>query len=442
MRGRKEIVRLVKRPLTSGDPAAEIKTIFASLGISQHQVSLSIPRHLVTVRFLKLPSTDEEEIRKMARIESLKHVPYGDEDIVSGYRIIEKLPDGYSRVLIAVTQAETVRKELDTLERAGLLVEHVSLGSETLLLWYLSARDAEEDAVVLIVSIDAGHIDIDIVAGDKLVFTRGVLYPAARPVSVEKVIDQVNLSMAAYRKESGNPIARIAITGMPASTNALKTILAATIKIPVEIIDQLKNVSKSESAYLEMEEASFTELLGLELRRDAVSINLLPPAVQEGHRLDLMKKSMVSVLIVSVLIIAAAFGTFLKKMHDKRVYISYINAELAKITPQVKKAKKMVKEMDIITSKITERPLAIDLVSEVFKITPQGITLTMMEYESAKAVTLRGTAPSLGDTFKFVGMLEKSPYFVNVKVKYANKRAGQGVSLTDFEITCPVAKVK
>jgi len=32
----------------------------------------------------------------MAKIESLKHVPYSDEDIVSGYRIIEKMDDGYS----------------------------------------------------------------------------------------------------------------------------------------------------------------------------------------------------------------------------------------------------------------------------------------------------------------------------------------------------------
>ncbi|MFA5143370.1 MAG: pilus assembly protein PilM [Candidatus Omnitrophota bacterium] len=442
LRDRKEVVRLVKRPVAQDKAAADIKSIFDSLNISHRQVYLNIPRHLVTVRFLKLPSTDAEEIRKMARIESLKHVPYGDEDIVSGCRIIERLPDGYSKVLIAVTQAETVRKELEILKAAGITVDAAALGSETLLLWYLACGAAGADSTDLIVNVGAGHIDIDIIEGEKLVFTRGVQYPAARPISTEKIIDQINLSMAAYRKESANPIVKIILTGVTSGTSELKTILGARIKIPVEIIDQMKNVTQQEGAALELAEASFAELLGLELKYDAAGINLLPAPVQEEQRLDLVKRNMTAALVVSALIIAIIFGTILKKLYDKVIYISYVDSELAKISPQVKQAKKMVKEMDIITAKIAERPLAIDIVTEVFKITPPGVTLTMMEYESNKAVSLRGTAPSLSDIFQFVTTLERSAYFDNVKVKYANKRAGQGVNIADFEITCPVAKVK
>ena len=440
-KGRREIVRLIKRPLPQEESVKEIKSIFESLKI-RRQVRLNIPRHFVTVRFVKLPSTSEEEIRKMVKIEALKHVPYADEDTVSGYRLIEKQDDGYSNVLIAVAQAETVRREMSLLKKAGLTIESVSLGSETLLLWYFTARTVEEKAAVLVVNIDTGHIDIDVVTGDKLVFTRGVLYNTARPISPETIIDQVNVSLAAYKKESGRFIDKVALTGIQANVNELKDSLRSRIKIPVEVIDQMNNVTTRQGAYLELEGASFAELIGLSLKSDNASINILPENAQEEQRLQLMKRNMGASLTILAFIIVITLGVVFKKLYDKGAYVSYIDSEIAKIEPKVRTAKKMAKEIDIVTSKLSERPLAIDVASEVFKITPSNINLTMMEYESSKTLTLRGTAPSLSDAFKYVTILEKSPYFENVKVKYANKRVGTAREAADFEIICPITKVK
>ena len=443
-KGQAEIACLIKRPVALNEEGAaeEIKKILESLKIPHRQARLNIPRHLITVRFLKLPATDDDEIKKMVRIESLKHIPYADEDIVAGYRIIEKLDIGYSNVLIAVTQADAIRKGIEFLKKAGLAIESVSLGSETLLLWYLTACETKEDSPVLVVNIDAGHIDIDIVMGEKLVFTRGVLYSLAKPISPEKIIEQVNISMAAYKKESGRSVDKVVLSGMPAMAKELKALLAERLNIPVEIIDQMKNVAVTTGASLEPEEASFVELLGLALRYEGTKINLLPETAQEERRLELVKKNIATSLIVTGLIVVMTFSVILKKLHDKQVYISYIDSELAKIEPQVRKAKKMAKDIDIVTAKIAERPLAIDLASEVFKITPSGITLTMMEYESYKTMTLRGTAPNLSDIFKYVTTLEASPYFENVKVKYANKRVSQASNLADFEIICPISRMK
>jgi len=440
--GQKTIVsRLIYSPLARGS-ADEIRGLFESLNIASREVILNIPRHLVTVRFLKLPSTDDEEIRKMAGIESLRHVPYADEDTVSGCRIVEKRPDGYSAVLIAVTQTETVRKEAETLKEAGVAAVSASLGSEALLLWYLALRAKEEESTALLVNIDAGHIDIDIIEGKKLVFTRGVSYGAAGPIAAGKIIEQAGVSMAAYKKESGKSVDKIVLTGRFAQANELKPVIADRLGLPVEIIDQAAALPEGGKFRAELEAASFAELLGPALRREEASVNLLPEPAREERRIELVKKNIASAAVVLALIAAVAFGTLLKKFHDKRAYISYADAELAKIEPRVRQAKKMVREMDIIASKIAERPLAIDLVNETFRITPPGISLATMEYESHKTVTLRGTSPGLSDVFKFVTILEKSPYFENVKVKYANKRAGQAPEQADFEIVCPISKVK
>ena len=398
-----------------------------------------MPRHLVTVRFLKLPSTDDNEIMKMVKIESPKHVPYADEDVVSGYRIIEKLKDGYSNILIAVAQAEAVRGEVDILKKAGMIVESVSLGSEALLLWYLDAHQFDKDISVLLVNIDADHIDMDVIAGGMLLFTRGVAYSAAKPISSEKIIDQVNVSISAYKKESLKSIDKVILSGMRGKADELKTLIAERMNIPVEVMDQMEKVPVSQEASLDVEEASFIELVGLALKYDGVNINLLPETFQEEQRLYLVKNNIITSLIISALIVVIAFGTVLKKLHDKRAYISYVDSELGKIEPQVRSAKSMSKEIDLVTSKIAERPLAIDLTAEIFKITPSGVTLNMMEYESNKMFTLRGAAPNLSDVFKYVTILGKSPYFKNVKVKYANKRVSQASGMADFEINCMIS---
>lgn len=394
------------------------------------------------MRFLKLPSTDDNEIRKMARIESFKHIPYADEETISGCRIIEKQDDGYSRVMIAVAQAGTALKKTELLKRAGLSVEFISLGSEALFLWYLSAREAEDSLDVLLVNIDAEHIDIDVISAGRLVFTRGASYTDANPISTEKILTEINLSIAAYRKESTKPVDKVVLSGIPARADKIKAILADFVKVPVEIFDQMKNTPLRKDAHLEIEETSFLESLGLSLKLERAEINLLPEAAMEYHRLEIVKKNVITGLIVSVLIILIAFGAVLKKLYDKRAYISYVDSEIVRISPEVKTAKAMAKEIEIVTSKIAERPLAIDLVSEIFKITPRGITLTMMEYESYKAITLRGSAANLSDVFKYVKLLEDSPYFSDVKVKYANKRMGQASQAADFEITAPVTKAK
>jgi len=382
---------------------------------------------MVTVRFLKLPSTDENEIRKMAGIEALKHVPYADEDIVSGCRIIEKSGDGYSDVMIAVAQADTVGRQAEILKKAGITAESAALGSETLLLWYLSLNRSEGESPVLLADVDTDHIDIDVISGKALVFTRGVSYGAREPASAEEIAEHITVSMAAYRKEAAKSIGKIILSGASAMTGELKAFIESKAKIPVEVLDRPDS-----------KEASFIELLGLALGGKNAGINLLPSAAQEEQRLEIVRSNVAAGLMISALIIAIAFGVILKKLHDKRVYISYINAEISSISPQVKTVKKMAKAVDLVVSKIAERPLAIDIVDEIFRITPAGISLTTMEYESHKTITIRGAAPGLSDIFKYVAILEKSQYFHNVKIKYANKRVGQASDAADFEIICPL----
>ena len=88
------------------------------------------------------------------------------------------------------------------------------------------------------------------------------------------------------------------------------------------------------------------------------------------------------------------------------------------------------------------KPLAVDVFTEACGITPAGMSLSTLDFESGKSLTVRGTAPALGDVLRYVTILENSPYFEGVKVKYANKRMSENKEIADFEIDVILTTLK
>ena len=427
----------------SGAIAEEIKLAFQSFNYIPQKVQLNIPRHLVTVRFLKIPSTDDQEINKIIKIESIKHLPYTDEEAIYGYKIIERLEDGYSRVLLVIAQAGIINNFINILNNAAVSgIKSLSLSSEALFLWYMLAKEGREDETVMVVNLDSDHIDMDVIEKDKLVFTRGITYSAGDPQKMHKIASETGISISTYQKESSKPVDRIILTGANGEIENSRAFLARELKLPVEIIDQTKNMPIDEDVKAAEGNVSFAGLLGLCLKSGDAEISLLPESAREETRLILSKNNLITAIVLSILLITVSFGIFIKKLHDKNVYSSIINAELKKMEPKVAATKKMMKDIGIIRETMAKKPLAVDIVAEIYGITPGGISLNMLDFESGKSITIRGSAQALNDVFKYVTILENSPYFEGVKVKYANKRMVENREMADFEIDAFLTKLK
>ena len=445
LKGKRLITGLIAKPLPAGDPIAsaeEIKSIFQSLKSIPRKIQINIPRHLVTARFLDIPSVDDHEISKIINIESIKHLPYTDEKIIYGYRIIEKREDGYSRVLLVVAQGSTINNFVNILNSAGIFeIKSLSLSSEALFLWYLLIREAHGKENVMLVNIDSSHIDVDIIEEDRLVFTRGVSYGINSSMKVEGVVGQVNISMNTYQKESHKNVDRVILTGERSGAASCKEALTRELRIPVEVIGQARNVPLGEGIKDE-DDVSFAELLALSLKPDEIKINLIPEDLREKTRLANTKNNLIASILLLAVFAALVFGLLIKKLHDKRAYLVAIDAELQKMKPNVSLAKKMAKDISFTLSILARKPLAIDIVSEIYATAPGNISLSVLDFESGKSVAVRGSSPALSDVLKYVTILENSPYFESVKVKYANNRMAENRKVTDFEINALLTGIK
>lgn len=446
IKGRKRICGLVCRPISLQDPeiaAAQIKEVFQSFKTMPEHIMLNIPRHLVTARFLKIPSVTDEEINRIMKLESIKHLPYMDENVIYGYRVIEKMDDGYSRVMLAIAQSESVNNVIDILNKAGIKgLGFLSLSSEALYLWYMLATEGREKENAMVVNLDLGHIDINIVEEKKLVFTRGIACDTKDSKALTKAANEIEVSMNTYRKESSHSIDRVILIGQAAGSEGLKAALSKKLKVPVEVMDQKAGIPFADGVTIEDENVSFAESFGLLLRSEDIMINLIPSEAREESRYSLLRANLITAAFLTLLFAVIVFGIFVKKLHDRYVYMSTINTQLKKISPGVESAKKMIKDIKIIQEMMARKPLAVDVLSEVYTATPSNISLNMIGFESGKDLVLRGGAPELSEVLKYVAALEKSSCFEGVKVKYANKRVVDNKETVDFEIDAMISKVK
>jgi Tfp pilus assembly PilM family ATPase len=446
LKGKRRVTGLISEYLSGQgmDAAVEaVKKIFLSLGFTPKKVLLNIPRHLVTARFLKIPSVDYGEIDKIIKIESIKHLPYTEEKVIYGYKVMERLEDGYSNVLLVIAQASIVNNYSDILKKASVNgVKLFSLSSEALCSWYALSREAEEKGSVMLINLDPGRIDIDVVEGDKLVFTRGAEYSADDHEKIEKMIRQIKISISTYKKESASDVSRIILTGAGSETARCYPAFSESLKLPVSVIDQVRNIPINENVNVPQGNISFAELLGLSLKSDDIKINLMPEDAAEDARITNTKNALITAILLTAILVTMIFWVLVKKMHDKYVYLAYINAELKKMEPNVAVAKKMVKDVSMTRQIMARKPLAVDVFTEACGITPAGMSLSTLDFESGKSLTVRGTAPALGDVLRYVTILENSPYFESVKVRYANKRMSENKEITDFEINVILTLLK
>lgn len=446
VKGKKMICGLICKPISLQDPenaAAQIREVFQSFKTMPGHIMLNIPRHLVTARFLKIPSVADEEINKIMKLESIKHLPYTDENVIYGYRIIEKMDDGYSRVLLVIAQSESVNNIIGILNKAGIKgLSFLSLSSEALYLWYMLVMEGKEKENAMVVNLDVGHIDINIIEESKLVFTRGIVCDTKDTRILSKAANEIEISMNTYRKESSSSIGKVILTGQVADSEDLKAALSKKLKVPVEIMDQKAGIPFAEGIKIEDENVSFAEPFGLLLRPEDIMINLIPSEAREEVQYSLLRTNLITAAFLALLFVVIILGIFVKKLHDRYVYMSTINTQLKKISPTVESARKMLKDIKIIQEMMGRKPLAVDVLSEVYTITPANVSLTMIGFESGKDLVLRGGAPELSEVLKYVAALEKSSCFEGAKVKYANKRVVDNREIVDFEIDAMITKAK
>jgi len=404
----------------------------------------------VTLRYQKLPSTDPNEIEKMVRLQAVKQIPYPQDELVISYKILKKENDGYSKVMLVVLNKDMLNKYLAPLKINGLEPEFIALSSEAIgeysVITKAVAAGPTDDVSVLL-DIDLFFTELQIHHDGSLIFSRSLghgLQSIEDKAKIRDWIDEIKLSLNTYEhEEDPKDISEVIVTGGAGKDESdIKEILEKELKLPVKVVPQLVNIKISANAKAKFENSghplSFSSVLALASDYKKLQINLLPASIQSIQKKKTKYRNLAKIAILSGCLLLVIVGLFFKKLHDKEVYLKILKQKLQVIAPEADNLDKKSKMSRMVVQKLKAEGSCLDIIREVYAVTPSNIYLTQVIFDRGKGVTLKGSSPGMAQVFGYISTLEKSKYFKDVQLRYASKRKTKNSDLTDFEVYSPL----
>ena len=396
-----------------------------------------LPRHLVNVRILELPSVKPEEVTDMLELQVGKQTPYSKDEISFDYRYAGGQREGYSRLMLVIVQRSVLRERFYILEEAGLKVDRMSVGSEGLLNWYAAtAGDGRQEAEVLL-DVDAGFSDFAVVHNGQMVFTRSILIGASHLAEDldkwrEKLAHEIRQSIEMCRAENGgvDPV-RLLVTGAGARIPALAPELGSQVGLAAETVDSTKSAAKwPASPSLEAPEyagISLTALVGMAMAPEQLEMHLVPDSIK--LRQDLVTKTRLITLLgmlVMTLMLTLSFW-LISRAYLARERLLLLRGNLRELEPVVQRVAGMLGVVRAVEERRRPDLTAVSQLAELHPLVPAGITLDGIEIHVDEGrLVVGGTASTRQDIRDMINALERSALYKDVKESMASRRGEDG----------------
>lgn len=452
-------VRVLKLALIKDSVATAIDDIFKELRLNRHNVVAYIPRHLVTVRMLDVPATDPKEISDMINLQVEKQTPYSKEEIVSSHKIVEIGPSGYTKVMLVIAARNIINERTDTLIKAGLDVKNVAISSEGVFNWfnvaYMPGIKLENSQGIVLLDIDSNYSDFIVIRRGRMAFTRNIFIGAnhlmenlhaesAQPWS-EKFIEELKRSLERYQIEDKSiKIMKIFLSGAGPNIKGLDLLLASSMGLPTTNTDQLKDIHMQNGAKPLLNEdfraVSLTQLFGVPVTGKELQIDLTTDERKVQSLMEAKRKQLTVMGILIVSIVTMLSFLYLTNIYNKNAYLAKLKHMISRIGTQADDVEKMRTVISLVEKRLDSHGSAIEVINEIYAITPREIYLTDINIDEKQSIVLKGGGTAMSDVFKYVKKLEESDMFENVKTTYTTTKKDRDTEFAEFEISCVYQK--
>ena len=264
-----------------------ISKTFKDLSLNRQSVILCVPRHLITVRVLDLPSTDPKEIKDIISLQVGKQTPYSKEEIISAYKTIYSIRDGYTKVILAIAHRGIINERIETLKNAGISVGKVFISSEGVYNWfslsYMPEAKPGDTGTIALLDIDSNYSDFIAIRNGNMVFTKNIFIGANHLADktascMDKFFEELKRCLERYYIEEKNTrIVKMFLSGAAKDIEGLDIALSGALDLAVEKTDTFKNIRIKQSVKFapgqEMKFVSLTPILGTAIKYASLELN-------------------------------------------------------------------------------------------------------------------------------------------------------------------------
>jgi len=450
---KKEVVDLLSRDITGMTDIDISKAIQDSVsGFKANRVDIIdiIPSHLIITKNIEIPSTQENEIKEIVRLQAGRHTPYSREEIIIDYIEIGTYRHSYTKILLVIVAKNLVKRHNEIFEKAGFKLDKVLLVSECLAYSITKALRLEaENIPTNIVYVDDSFTDFSVILKNRVIFIRSIpigmtQLKSEKEIYEKRFVDEIKKSLEAYLGEDIEKIPNmLVLTGAEDKLRGIEILLNNTLHLPVKLWTYFENVNISEKAYKQASMAksvSFLDVVASVLNCAEMKINLIPEEVKVRKSIEERGRDLIKTGVFILTIFILAFFILICRIIFEGEYLKNLNSRYAILDKEADKLEKYFVRIGAVKNYITKRGSSLDVLAELHSITPLDIELSEVRYDDQGKISVKGTAGAMSSVFSFVDNMDKSKYFEAAKSKYTTKRKEGAKDLTDFEIAASIKR--
>ena len=477
--------------LTSNQERMEefiLKSILKEIDINKINkcfISVIIPRSKAVVKFLKLPTQQLMEVKKMMEFEAERHLPFPLSEVETDFYIIKK-ENNKTHVLLVAVKKEEISKQLHILKKIGIKPSAVEISSLSL---YNSLNSSlHHDAFSLQINIAATSTDINVVKGTELVFSRGIdwgskvltldlseylnlSFENAEKIKKENgillsrepkdriskdisqrsslwadyLVSEINKTIQYLELKEGRvTIEKIVLTGGGSKLTNLNEYLRDKLKTKVVIHKPLKDIQVScDTDIYAKHFQELSMLLGIAIKNapgKQIEINLLPQKIKYSIQVKRQRIKRTSAIAVALMGISILLITPYWIVRRRNIRINMLKEEIERLKPQLETIHNLKKKIRSIEDYVSTRQSCMEALRQISLVISPDITINKFYFEKNKSVVLTGEASSHSSVVTFSKNLGESELFEDAKIRYTKKEDILKENV-DFEIICSL-KIK
>lgn len=370
-------------------------------------LKLSLPRRFFLAKELVLPGTDHDELDSMVSFELSGLFPVDPDDLAWDWHVLEVTPEGYTRVRVVAAETDGLEERLApacTLEHTALAAEPATVSLANLLCACSGGWPATPVAVVAAWN---GSLDFALVGPGGLEFDRGT--PLALSETAGEVAASVAASLAMVAENRQGHGASRVVLWADRDAPQLRDAIAAETGLAVEP-GVMPAFMESEEPPSVRQAVAAGAALGA-LLFDGIRLSLVPP--KRRHTEELNSRAGSALLTAVVVILALFFAWAALNLRARRLshYVARLEARAAEIAPEASQIDAKRQRLAAIERQLTGQNKVLEILVELYRITPPDVSLTSLELDDDGLLTLKGHAQEMYRASEYAQILEKSDIF-------------------------------
>jgi hypothetical protein len=412
-----------------------------------------IPASAATAKNIEVPSADPEEIKSIINLQASRHTPYSREEVLISYINLGLNASNNTRLLLVIVHRDMVKERITILEKSGLNVDKIIFAPEAQARFYAKVLNLKKEAP------PCGVIDFSLNSTSYIVISKGsLLFERNIPIGIHaimegadapaKLLEELKKSMEAFVQEDGNPApTSYVVTTKQEAVSNLLPVLKEGLGVEFHVNAFSNHIKGSADARKKLQsnfgDDSFLDVIAPASTSAKCEVNLMPEEMILKRTVDAQSKEASKSGVAAVIMMLIIGAMIMSNIYFKDTFLNKnLREQFAPQKAQVQVLEEQMNKAKLVRGYITGRMVSLDIIHELYTITPNSIYLSNVSVDDEGVITIDGVADSMSEVFSYVKSLDDSSMFKEAKTKSTSEKKDNGKDVAAFEIEFKMNNVK